>query len=143
MNVIELVLTIVSIVLAQICLFYLYDKRADARTQQAINDVATDIGENIKATFADPNVKRAFSILGQHSGVSRAEEAVMNKFNNNLPELIPSLGIIGEKLGMEPVEMLQLINDPFAGPIIQRFLGGMGQGSNTPGRKGVLGEISG
>lgn len=100
-----------------------YDKKVDETIQQAINDVSSQISENFQAVFETPSVQRAMSVLGKKSGQVRAEKAVLNKFSDNLPEIMPSLGILAEKLDMEPLEMMQLVNDPLVGPTIQKFLG--------------------
>jgi len=113
-----------------------YRDAVTSNVQEAINDVATQIADKFTDTMRDPNVKRAMSIIGKESGVVRAEKATLNKFNENLPNVIPSLGLIGEKLGMEPLELMQLWGDPIVGPIIQGVVGsfvgekGLNRGSN-------------
>lgn len=136
MNVIQLqVATIVLVLFLQIVTSFFFIRRVDqykseveACTQQAIVDVAEQISGTLVASLNDPMTKRAMSILGKQSGVVRAEKATLDKFNEALPNMIPSLGIIGEQLGMEPLEMLQLLNDPLVGSILQGFLGGGGGG---------------
>lgn len=100
-----------------------YHTKVDSTVQQAITDVASQISENFQAVFETPSVSRAMSVLGKKSGQVRAEQAVLNKFSENLPEIMPSMGFLADKLDMEPLEMVQLMNDPIVGPTIQKFLG--------------------
>ena len=104
-----------------------YSTSVDENVQQAITDVAGQISESFQEVFETPSVSRAMSVLGKKSGQVRADKAVLNKFSDNLPEIMPSLGILAEKLDMEPLEMVQLTNDPLVGPIIQRFIGSFKQ----------------
>lgn len=104
-------------------LLYRYKNKVSGEVQTAITEVAEDIGENFKQVFSDPNVKRAFSILGSQSGVVRAEKATIEQFNENAANLFPALGIVGERLGMEPSKLMQLWNDPMIGPTLKSVAG--------------------
>lgn len=113
-----------------------------------LEDIAVSAGEQInegiKETFANPNVKKAFTVLGKQSGVSRASEALRNKVAEKAMEGIPSLNLVLEQFDITPLEGMQLLRDPIVGPFIQgiikKGLGGIlaGGGSTTSndGRKG-------
>lgn len=117
-----------------------YSTNVEKNLQEAIVDVSGQISERFQEVFETPSVSRAMSVLGQKSGQVRAEKAVLNKFSDNLPEIMPSLGILADKLDMEPLEMVQLTNDPLVGPIIQRFLGSFGKPQGE--QKTSMGSIS-
>ncbi len=106
-----------------------------------MQDVLNDVGEQFTQVFQEPNVKRAFTILGKKSGESRANTALRSKAANAIIDRIPSIRMILEELDIEPIEGLELLNDPLIGPVLQGFLkigaeglaGLLPQGLNIPG----------
>ena len=95
-------------------------------------EAGAQISEHLKETFADPNVKKAFTILGKQSGTVRASDALRNKVSSKILDGIPSIGFLLDQLGVTPTEGLQLWNDPVVGPFIQNIM-----------KKGIGGLMSG
>lgn len=112
-----------------------------------VQDVLNDVGPQFSKILTEGPMKRAMSIIGSKSGAVRAEQAIIEKFNENLPKAIPSLGLIAGQLGMEPTEIMSLMNDPMIGPTLQgllnqfmaKYLGG--KGPAQPKQTGELGVI--
>ena len=121
-----MLLTLISIVvipLITFALLSLYVRRALPRILEDVGlSVSDQINEKIQGTFAEPNVKRAFSILAKQSGAVRANDALRSKAADKLLEGVPSIGFILDQLDMTPTEGLQLLNDPLIGPVIQNFI---------------------
>jgi len=110
-----------------------------------LEDVALGAGESIteslKSTFESPNMQRAMSILGKQSGDVRADKALKNKAANAFMDTQPVIKMVLDKIGLSPLEGLQLFNDPTFGPMIQgiikNFGKGKGSGPHSPGQ-GVM-----
>lgn len=123
-----------------------YKRTIDTSLQQAINDIAGDIASKFEGTFANPNVKRAMTILAEKGHDSRASKATIEQFKESLHNVDPIISLASEKLGMEPVQLLEIWNDPrygpmvqgivgkFAGPMLQNMTKGISQGSNIPSK---------
>jgi len=105
-----------------------------------LEDVAVGAGESIteslKKTFESPNMQRAMSILGQKSGDVRADKAVRKKAADGIMDQMPVIKMVLDKIGLSPLEGLQLMNDPTFGPMIQNFIGNIGKGKGEPNRPG-------
>lgn len=87
-----------------------------------IQNVLDDVGEQLQEMFANPTIKKAYSILGKQSGEVRTDNALREKAANAIVQEIPSVNIILERLGIEPIEGIKLMNDPIFAPIIQGFI---------------------
>lgn len=102
------------------------------------NNFSESFNEGLKETFSEPNVKKAFSILGKQSGSVRANDALRNRTAEKLLEGVPSIGFLLDQLDLTPVEGLQLLQDPLIGGFIQGFIkkgvGGLMQPSSNPGQ---------
>lgn len=130
-NVLATILSIVGTASLTCFLLVLYVRRTLPIILTDVGlSVSEQIGDNIKQTFADPNVSKAFSILGKKSGESRANNALREKAAEKILEGIPSIGFILDQMDLTPIEGLQLLNDPLIGPTIQGFL--------QKGMKGLL-----
>ena len=107
--------------------------------------VSDDIRQGLEETFATPNVKKAFSILGKQSGEVRADAALVDRVAANVVKASPLLDMALKKFGISATEALTLANDPTIGPIIQGFLKGgtesfiSGQGGTSTISKSVFG----
>lgn len=129
MNVNELLTAVILLLLiVQLALLYRM-KRAQVSNaelgdliQGAINDVADKISESFIETLSNPNVKRAMTILGKESGAARADSATIDKFNENIGALNPTLAFLADQLDMEPTQILSLANHPSIKPYIEGFL---------------------
>lgn len=88
-----------------------------------MQNVLNDVGNQFTEIFEKPAVKHAMSVMGKASGVSRASDAALNKFNQNIGNLIPSVQMISERMDMSPIELMSLWNDPLVGPMIKNFVG--------------------
>lgn len=98
-----------------------------------LEDVAVGAGESISEslneTLANPNVKRAMSILGKNSGDARADTALRNKAATAIVGQSPVVSMALEKIGISPLEGVKLLNDPLFGPWIKQIIGSFVQGS--------------
>ena len=136
-----MLLTAVSVVATAfltLLLLGLYVKRT---LPGILEDVAVGAGESIteslKATFETPNVKKAMSILGKQSGDVRADKALRNKAADAVMDMQPVIKMVLDKIGLSPLEGLQLLNDPTFGPMIQGFIQNIGKRKGiTPGPGG-------
>lgn len=122
-NVLETILSVIFTAFLTLVLLALYIRRT---LPVILEDVAVSAGEQIteglKTTFADPNVKKAFSVLGKQSGEVRADDALRNKVADKIMEEVPSINYILEQLDLTPIEGLKLMQDPIIGPYIQGFI---------------------
>ena len=89
------------------------------------------ISEQLNETLSSPNMKRAMSILGQKSGESRASDALRNKAANAIVEQSPVVKFALDKIGISPLEGLQLMNDPLIGQSIQGLIGSFLKGEGA------------
>jgi len=140
LNIFELTVTIGVPVGSILALGLYLHFRIPKLIQSVLNDVAGQINE----IFANPTIKKAYSVLGSKSGEVRADEATRNKFAEALIGEMPALGMILERFDLTPIEALKLYNDPLIGPILQRFIGGfmqnVGKRLNMP--EGISGMSS-
>lgn len=93
------------------------------RMPDLIQNVLNDVGAQLNEIFANPTIKKAYSIMGKQSGQVRADAALQNKVANKFVENSPVIKKALEVLDITPIEGLQLLNDPFLGPMIQSFMG--------------------
>jgi len=142
--VLELILScfFTALLTASILIFYL--RRTVPDIQGILDDVGTDVGEQIKEVFGNPAVKNWMGSMGKKSGEVRATSALRNKAADKLLEGYPSIGFILDQLDLTPVEGLQLIKDPLIGPFIQGALqkglkGLQNPGSNPSSSSGKVG----
>lgn len=119
----ETLLIIILTAVLTLIMLAVYVKRT---LPNILSDVAIGAGESISAqlneTLASPNVKRAFSILGQQSGEARADKALQEKAANAIVGQSPVIAMALEKLGISPLEGFKLLNDPLFGPWIKEMI---------------------
>lgn len=89
---------------------------------ELIQNVLDDTAEQLNEIFANPTIKKAYSILGNKSGEVRHDEAVREKVADKIVQEIPSIQMFLDKFGIEPVDGLKLMNDPLLQPLIQGFM---------------------
>lgn len=137
--------TIVSIVLTALLTLLLLSLYVKRTLPNILEDVAIGAGESIteklKETFENPNVKRAFSILGNKSGEARADKALQNKAANAVVGQSPVISLALEKIGITPLEGLKLMNDPIFGPTIQGMIASFTQGQKKTGSNKAVGRM--
>lgn len=109
--------------LATFGLLYLYMRKAIPNLMQ---DVLTDVGEELKEIFANPTIKKAYSFMASQSHVARADNALREKVAGKIVGQSAVLGKALEYLDISPVEGLKLLNDPLLQPIIGGLLSGKG-----------------
>ena len=122
MDVTELILASL-IPTATIIIGLFWIKRSIPKLMQNVLD---DVGAQLSEIFANPTIKKAYSIMGKQSGEVRADDALRDKVADKIIEASPVVGKICEWLDIEPLEGLKLINDPLLAPMIQRFIQGGG-----------------
>jgi len=105
---------------------------------ELVQNVLTDIGEQLKTTFADPMVKRGMSIIAGKSGEVRADNALRAKVANKVVGESPVIEQILAYFDIDAVDGLKLLNDPLLAPIIQGFLSKKGGILANPGQGGGL-----
>mgnify|MGYP001325558709 CR=1 FL=1 len=131
------IISVVATTLLTLGLLVFYLRRTLPDIQTILNDVGASVSGQLKEAFLDPNVKKAFSILGKQSGEVRANDALREKAADKLLEGYPAIGMILDQLDLTPIEGLQLMNDPLVGPMIrgalQKGLEGLqGGGGSAP-----------
>lgn len=132
LSILEALILVVSTAGLTLALLVLYVRKAiPSMLNSVAMGVSEHINEGLKETFASPNVKKAFTILGKQSGAVRADGALRNRVADQLIGKYPSINMILDQLDLTPIEGLQLINDPLIGPFIKGFM--------EKGLKGVLG----
>lgn len=124
-------------------LIYFIRRALPELVQDVLNDVGQSIGKQFKNVFADPNVKRAMSILGKESGESRASDALKSRVADKMMNQNFVIKKALEYFDLTPLEGVQLMNDPTFGPLIQNAIGSLmqkvsGGGGSSSGR---LGEV--
>jgi hypothetical protein len=135
--VLKTIISVVATTLLTLGLLVFYLRRTLPDIQTILNDVGASVSGQLKEAFLDPNVKKAFSILGKQSGEVRANDALREKAADKLLEGYPAIGMILDQLDLTPIEGLQLMNDPLVGPMIrgalQKGLEGLqGGGGSAP-----------
>lgn len=131
----ETLLIVVLTALLTVVMLALYIKRT---LPGILLDVAKGAGESIterlQETFESPNMQRAMSILGQKSGDVRATKALRNKAANAIMDQMPGINMIMSKIGISPLEGVQLMNDPLFGPMIKGMIDSFMQGEKGGGQ---------
>ena len=132
---------VISFLMSVVLLTIIWKRKLPNLIQQVLDDVSGSFGEQVKLVFADPNVKKAFTILGNQSGEVRGLKAVENQISSAVLEktigdykpLADTLGIdidgMIEKYGATGV--LNLINK--VRPMLGGIAGGMGKINNSKG----------
>lgn len=92
-----------------------------------LQEVGEGFGEQLKKTFATPNIKRAFSILGQQSGDTRRESGAERVIAEGiLSNVTPEIKIILDQIAPNIIEdygaetVLRLVAK--YGPMLSKFL---------------------
>ena len=119
--------------------FALYAVKAIKGIPNVIQTVLDDVGGQLNEIFANPTIKKAYSILGSQSGEVRADAALRNKVADKALESMPIARKLCEYFGITPIEGLQLMNDPLLQPIIAGF---MKQGVKMMGPGGYGNPVS-
>jgi len=87
--------------------------------------------QGISETFAEPNVKRAMSILQSQGVESRVDNTTREKVADKVMESYPIAQKALEYFNITPIEGLKLMNDPMFAPIIQKAIGQLGGGTTS------------
>lgn len=121
-----------------IILLILYIRRSIPNLMQ---NVLNDVGSQITDIIAEPNVKRAMSILGSKSGEVRADNALRTKAADAIVGQSPVIERILSEIDITPLEGLKLMNDPIFGPYIQtaiqKFTEGISGGGGSSNSGGI------
>lgn len=116
----ELIIAIACQIMAIIALFIYVDRRY---LPNLIQNVIDDVSEEFKSTFAEPNVKKAFSILGKQSGDARSVRAVQDNIATNvIDQQLGGLKMIAGQLGFDVDEMIEQYGATSVLQGIQQFL---------------------
>jgi hypothetical protein len=106
-----------------------------------MQNVLDDVGGQLQEIFANPTIKKAYSILGNKSGEVRADKGLRNKVATKIIDQYPIVEKLLDQFDITAEEGLRLMQDPIIQPFIQGFLqnglGGLGIGSdssNTPNK---------
>lgn len=122
-----MIVTLISIVLTSLLTLGLLAWYLRRTIPIILSDVGADIGEQFKEVFANPNVKRAFSILGTRSGDSRRESGAERALAEGLlSKVTPELRIILDQVAPNLIEdygaetVLALVAK--YGPMLKQYL---------------------
>lgn len=104
---------------------------------ELVQNVLNDVGKQLEKTFENPTIRKAYGILGQKSGDARAEKALRVKVADKVMDENPIIKKALEYFDIEPLEGLQLLNDPMIGPLIQGYISKLQGGIHgNPGQGG-------
>lgn len=97
-----------------------------------IQSVLNDVGEQLNEIFANPTVKKAYTILGKQGAEVKHDEALRNRVAEKAISESPALKKVLEYFEVTPIEGLKLLNDPLLQPIIAKFTQGGIKSSRLP-----------
>lgn len=109
-------------------IYWLSTRYLPALIQQVLNDVGGSISEQITSTFAEPNVKRAMTIIGRKGNEQRTDNNLRERVADKVLGASPLIGKVLDYFDITPLEGLQLYHDPIIGPFIQGAIESYGKG---------------
>ena len=106
-----------------------------------IQEGLNTVGDSMSKILAEPQVKRAMSVLGSKSGDARASKALKNRVANKALDSNIVIKKALDYFGLTALEGIELMQDPTFGPIIQGFIAKGTQGL-MKGGQGLLGGFN-
>lgn len=140
-NVIQTIALLFAMFVSGLTTYIIFDRKLKSKLQEAINA----LGEAFEAIFATPNVKKAFSILGQQGGEVRAERAVTSKIASDIlngPKFA-GLKMAASALGLDIDAYIEEHGAPATIAALQQLGGMLGiniQDLMAGGIEGLLGD---